>query len=74
MDESTFNSKMVQAEVMCDIRPDYWEGYMRGLRRAYHGEVFGTEVEHTLWSLMATSDDMQRQELGRGYRDGLVAR
>ena len=48
---------------------DYWAGYQRGLRRAFHGERFGTDAEHQLW--LSLSDD--RAELGRGYRDGLTA-
>ena len=44
-----------------------------GLRRTYHGERFGTDEKHGLWSSMADSDDTQRHELGAGYLDGLVA-
>lgn len=44
----------------------YWQAYQRGLRRAYHGPVFGTDAEHEL--LTSLTDDR-----GRGYRDGLEA-
>jgi hypothetical protein len=54
-------------------RPDYWAGYMRGLRRAYHGERYGTEAEHALWLSQADGEDEQRRERGLGYRDGLAA-
>lgn len=75
MNESYFKSKMYKAKVMRDVdnRPDYWSGYVRGLRRAYHGERFGTDAEHQLWLSQADSDDRQRQERGLGYRDGLAA-
>ena len=76
MDQQTFKSKLFYAEVMLDIennRPDYWTGRIRGLRRAYHGEQFGTDAEHALWLSLSTSDDPSRSELGRGYLDGLAA-
>ena len=36
---------------MCGLsdRPGYYEGYMRGLRRFYHGPHFGTLQEHEEW-------------------------
>ena len=54
------------------LRAEWWAGYMRGLRRAHHGERFGTEAEHALWMAAADSDDPQRAALGRGYRAGLT--
>lgn len=54
------------------IRADWWTGYMRGLRRAHHGERFGTGAEHELWLAAADSDDPARAALGRGYRAGLT--
>jgi len=63
-------------------RADWWVGYMRGLRRAHHGESFGTESEHQMWlSLGEIADGMNskqavhsasRAALGRGYRAGLT--
>jgi hypothetical protein len=53
----------------------YWEGYQRGLRRAYYGEVFGSQEEHKRWMSFAGDykvDEFQR-ERGRGYLDGLLA-
>jgi len=76
MDQQTFKIHLFYCEVMLDIennRPDYWTGRIRGLRRAYHGEQFGTDAEHALWLSLSTSDDTSRSELGRGYRDGLAA-
>lgn len=51
---------------------DWWAGYMRGLRRAHHGEAFGTAAEHAMWMDAANSSDPQRAALGRGYRAGLT--
>lgn len=45
---------------------DYLSGYQRGIRRNFHGEVFGSDDEHALWMAM----DGHRAEMGRGYRDG----
>lgn len=46
---------------------------MRGLRRAYHGERFGTEDEHKQWINLADSINPARQAKGQGYLDGLDA-
>jgi len=54
----------------------YWEGYQRGLRRAYYGEVFGSQEEHELWMSFAgdsKANEYQR-ERARGYLDGLAVR
>jgi hypothetical protein len=53
-------------------RAEWWVGYMRGLRRAHHGETFGTQAEHELWMSAADADDPSRAALGRGYRAGLT--
>ena len=77
MNERQFQSEMNRAETMRRLasgptEPDYYAGYIRGLRRAYHGERFGTEAEHDLWMGLADGqDDEQRAAKGRGYRDGL---
>lgn len=50
----------------------FWEGYIRGLRRGYHGENFGTLNEHLEW--MALADEPgndQHKDRGDGYRAGL---
>ena len=72
-----FKSEMRRAETMRrlatdPIEGDYYAGYMRGLRRNYHGEPFGTKEEHTLWLSLKDSEDQSRAARGRGYRDGLV--
>lgn len=54
------------------MRSEWWAGYMRGLRRAHHGEQFGSSAEHDMWSAAADSTDPKRAALGRGYRAGLT--
>lgn len=51
---------------------EWWAGYMRGLRRAHHGESFGTTAEHELWLSAAESNSEMRAALGRGYVAGLT--
>ena len=50
---------------------EFWAGYVRGLRRNYHGEKFGTPEEHDLWMAAADSDDESRKMTGIGYRIGI---
>ena len=50
----------------------WWTGYIRGLRRAHHGDNFGDDAEHALYLSAADSNDPQRAALGRGYRAGLT--
>jgi len=47
-------------------------GYLRGLRRHYHGENFCTPDEHALWMSLGLDGDPRRVDLGRGYRDGVA--
>ena len=54
------------------VESEWWTGYLRGLRRAHHGERFGTLAEHELWLAAIESTDPQRVALGRGYRAGLT--
>ena len=74
---SNFASLMRRADTLRrvesdPIRAEWWVGYMRGLRRAHHGERFGSQAEHDLWFSAAESADPQRAALGRGYRAGLI--
>ncbi len=50
MTQGEFESQMLKAETFRRLgeRSDYWAGFMRGLRRAFHGENFGTADEHEL--------------------------
>lgn len=73
---STFSTLMRRADMMRRIeidpvRADWWTGYMRGLRRAHHGNGFGTEAEHELFHSAAESENLRRATLGRGYQAGL---
>ena len=76
MEESRFLSLMTKARTHSYLggSPDYWHGYQRGLRRGYHGELFGTDDEHRYWMRLADDgSDKAGRERGRGYRDGLSA-
>ena len=74
MNEQLFRSEMRRAEIMRRTldrdRANYWAGYIRGLRRLYHGENFGTPEEHTFWLLLVVRPDRMLQQRGQGYRDG----
>lgn len=50
----------------------FWEGYLRGVRRHYHGEIFGTDDEHALWMNLLTNrtSDTRRRYRGLGYQCG----
>ena len=76
MDEAEFMSEMAKARAadkLGERSVAYWEGYERGLRRQYHGTLFGTEQEHQLWlSFADDTRDVSRRERGLGYRDGLA--
>ena len=72
-----FNSLMQRAETLRRLERDpihgeWWAGYLRGLRRAHHGEKFGDADEHTKFLAAGDSDDPSRAALGRGYRAGLT--
>lgn len=54
------------------IKAEWWQGYKRGLRRAHHGDSFGTATEHQLYLDAAASDDPMRQARGKGYAAGLT--
>lgn len=74
MDFERFKKEMQMAEHMAktDVeRESYWRGYQRGLRRAYHGEKFGTPDEHQKFLKLVNSLDESRRETGRGYADAL---
>jgi hypothetical protein len=77
MTEQKFRSEMRRAEALrktCDdpMMSEYWAGYIRGLRRAYHGAKFGEPGEHEKWLSAANSRDESRKQRGRGYTDGLA--
>lgn len=74
---AAFTSEMCRAKTMQDTiepaRAEYWSGYQRGLRRAFHGSKFGSLCEHMVWLKLSESDDYTNQERGAGYRAGLLA-
>lgn len=74
---SNFASLLRRADTLRRIETDpllaeWWAGYQRGLRRAHHGDRFGTPAQHDLWLSAADSTDPMRAALGRGYRAGLT--
>lgn len=74
---STFSTLMRRADKQRRTetdpeRAEWWAGYMRGLRRAHHGDEFGTTAEHELFYSAAESANPSRATLGRGYRAGLT--
>lgn len=74
---SAFATLLRRADTLRRVEPDplraeWYAGYIRGLRRAHHGERFGTLTEHELWLSAADSTDTLRAALGRGYRAGLT--
>ena len=71
MERSKFEHEMSRANALLDSDPDYWTGYMRGLRRAYYDEKFGTEEEHQAWSNDDDHGDTTRRARLDGYKDGL---
>jgi len=72
MEENIFRREMARVEGLNGIDPGlthYFTGYKRGLRRAFHGEKFGTQEEHEKW--LSLVDDDSRRRMGLGYRHGL---
>jgi len=77
MTEQQFQSEIRHAQTMERLehepgRADYWSGYMRGVRRSFHGADFGNEVEHALWLSLTGDEDESRNQRGLGYRAGLA--
>lgn len=71
MDERTFKLYMREARTMQSITPSHhelWHAYIRGLRRLFYGEQFGTNSEHEHW--MHCGDRYPERE--RGYRAGFA--
>jgi hypothetical protein len=73
-----FEHEMGKANTFASLgeRLCYWEGYQRGLRRAFYGDVFGSQEDHERWMTFADDDKANefQRERGRGYVDGLAAR
>jgi hypothetical protein len=73
MTEQEYLSRMALARIMGShsSRPGYYEGYIQGLRRRYHGPLFGTLKEHEEWLVLAYDRDKTKADRGRGYQQGL---
>jgi len=79
MTEREFQTNMKAADTFRRLAPeqydgssDFWMGYMRGLRRLYHGDAFGIEDEHILWMASADQPDDTHRFRGMGYRAGFA--
>ena len=75
MTENQFQSAIGAAETFKRLtddpmEADFWSGYIRGSRRLYHGDKFGTAEEHDLWMKAGNSDDESRRRQGAGYMAG----
>lgn len=70
-----FESLLQRSEIERGIsdKPDYWVGYLRGLRRAYYGDAYGTDEEHALWLGLSERRDQTHRDQGEGYLAGLAA-
>ncbi len=76
MDRRVFDQAMMKIRAMIEQgkHSDYWEGHLRGLKRRFSGESFGTPEEHYRWMTLVESPDPQKAEQGRGYKDGIQLR
>ncbi len=76
MDQTTFESNARAAESLRRISQgaEIFMGYLRGLRRHYHGAKFGTPEEHERWLALAGDTDPARAARGRGYHIGFEGR
>ena len=78
MDYKTFQHEMAKAKTFHDLGQDvdFNRGYMKGLRRKYHGENFGTDEDHRRWLSVGFYEitpgvtDTHRLEMSKGYRAG----
>ena len=74
MTEQRFRQEVARAETMLRFgtptEQSYWEGYLRGVRRAYHGETFGSSDEHA--AILRETVDIVRESRRRGYFDALA--
>ena len=76
MDRRAFDQEMMKIRAMIEQgkHSDYWEGYLRGLKRRFYGESFGTAEEHYRWMTLVDNPDSQKAQQGRGYRDAIQLR
>ena len=76
MNEREFRYNTLGAKYLGEFseRPDsdFWAGYVRGMRRLYHGENFGTIKGHILRMGLIDDRDEARKARGLGYRFGFA--
>lgn len=79
MTEKEFHTNASGAETFRKLSDppevDFWGGYLRGIRRHYYGEKFGTTDEHAQWMRMSahgTPRDQQSRYRGLGYQCGFA--
>ncbi len=74
MNETKYRALLLRAKSMqlSNDRPNFWEGYIRGLRRAHYGDRYGTAENHRRW--LTLGGDAAREELSHGYKEGLAGR
>lgn len=73
MNRSFFDIEITKAEVMGMVeKAEYWEGYIKGLKRRFHGKDFCPQAEHEDWLSKINADTPDDMERGRGYRDGYL--
>ena len=72
MDRQIFEHEMSNARAFREAgdKPEYWAGYIRGLRHRYHAQNFGTAEEHELW-ITAEGDEI-REQRSQGYLDAYI--
>ena len=72
MNEKDFQRNLAAANTLksAGIKVDFYTGYMRGLRRRFHGESFCTKEEHESFMLLADDADESRKNTVLGYRAG----
>lgn len=70
MYDETFKllKKMALDKLSGDETPEYWTGYMRGLRRRHEGKGFCSLEEHHQW--LTDSGNRTSNLRSLGYRDG----
>lgn len=75
MNEREFKLNLTAAEAfqkMSDVPAEnaFWGGYLRGIRRNYHGENFGTDETHYRHMGLCDAPDAEHQLRGVGYKAG----
>jgi hypothetical protein len=73
LNQAEFRSRVMQARIMQGLgeRTAYWEGYERGLRRTFLGELSVTDEEDRSLRQAAVSSDVRARERAIGYSEAL---